>query len=290
MSIAVVIPTFNRKDHLLKLLQNLAQQVGFREKYELIVVVDGSTDGTLEMLSEYFPNVHIVNGDGNWFWTRSLNEGIRFARTIGCEGVMHLNDDLTVPSDYLHRLERSVHRHPKSVIGSLCLTSESPRRVFFAGVQEINWCTTKRKHYFKPFSNYDPDVHRGTRPVCELPGRGMYLPMEVIDEIGPLNEATFPQYKSDSDITLRAVENGVNVIIDYDLILFTEVDLTGDGASFRKEPFLKFLRGFRNKYAHNSIVADWNFYKLHSNCFFLWSFLMSNVKKFVTYARVNVFN
>ncbi|MCB9186212.1 MAG: glycosyltransferase family 2 protein [Flavobacteriales bacterium] len=290
MSIAIVIPTFNRKNHLRKLLENLAQQVGVKEMYQIVVVVDGSTDGTTEMLSNEFPDTHVVNGTGQWFWTKSLNEGIKFAKSLGCKGVLHLNDDLTVPETYLSALEISVAAHPDTIIGSLCLTAEKHPRIFFAGVERINWCTTRRKHYFKTFSPYDESVHKGTRPSCELPGRGMYLPTSVIEKTGLLDEVRFPQYKSDTDLTLTAVERNIKVIIDYDLVLYNQVDLTGAGASFKKEPIVQFIRGFKGVHAHNSLICDWRFYKKHSKCFFIWSFMISNLRKVGTYFRVNLFS
>lgn len=290
MSIAIVIPTFNRKSHLRKLLENLAEQVDITGTYEIVVVVDGSTDGTNEMLSEEFTDVHVVNGTGQWFWTKSLNEGIKFAKSLGCKGVLHLNDDLTVPLTYLSALETAIQLHPNAIIGSLCLTAEEQPRVFFAGVERINWCTTRRKHYFRTFSSYDESVHQGTRPSCELPGRGMYIPTSVTDKIGLLDEARFPQYKSDTDLTLTAVKHNVNVIIDYGLILYNEVDLTGAGASFKKESFVRFLKGFKGVHAHNSFICDWRFYKKHSKCFFIWSVMISNLRKIGTYFRVNLFS
>ena len=73
MKIAAIIPTFNRKDYLKVLLSQLQNQNKERFTLEIIVVVDGSTDGTLEMLENEFPEVHIVKGTGDWWYTKSMN-------------------------------------------------------------------------------------------------------------------------------------------------------------------------------------------------------------------------
>jgi GT2 family glycosyltransferase len=79
--IGAIIPTFNRAASLKTILACLKQQT---LSVIPIVVVDGSTDGTLEMLAADFPSAIVVRGDGNWWYTRSINEGIKKARQLNC--------------------------------------------------------------------------------------------------------------------------------------------------------------------------------------------------------------
>src|SRR5580698_9586336 len=111
--IGAIIPTFNRAGSLRNILTCLKEQVFHDHTVSLpvsplpvslppvsilpIAVVDGSTDGTLEMLAREFPDTAIVHGDGNWWYTRSINEGIKKARQLDCNFILTLNDDITFP-------------------------------------------------------------------------------------------------------------------------------------------------------------------------------------------------
>ena len=77
--LSVIIPTYNRKNYLSSLLAQLKKQVLSNVEMSIIAVVDGSTDGTPEMLGSKFPEVSIVHGNGQWWWTKSINEGCKFA-------------------------------------------------------------------------------------------------------------------------------------------------------------------------------------------------------------------
>src|SRR5579863_4146907 len=98
--IGAVIPTFNRVNSVRTILTCLQQQ-SFGPPVTAIVVVDGSTDGTIEMLTSEFPTAILVHGDGNWWYTRSINEGIKRARQLNCNFILTLNDDLTFSPDYI---------------------------------------------------------------------------------------------------------------------------------------------------------------------------------------------
>src|SRR6266566_1076605 len=75
--IYVVVPVFNRKSLTERFLCCMRSQ-SFRN-FETIVVDDGSTDSTAELVSERFPEVHLLRGDGSLWWTGAINLGIRYA-------------------------------------------------------------------------------------------------------------------------------------------------------------------------------------------------------------------
>ena len=65
LKLGVIIPTFNRKSYLKAVLtQLLSQKKNASVEVIPVVVVDGSTDGTYEMLDAEFPTVHVVKGSG----------------------------------------------------------------------------------------------------------------------------------------------------------------------------------------------------------------------------------
>jgi glycosyltransferase involved in cell wall biosynthesis len=106
MRFSVVVPTFNRKDILRQCLDALMAQD--YADYEVIVVDDGSTDGTNEMIGAEFPQVKYLY---------EVNQGQAVARNTGIhaaigEIVAFTDDDNLVPSDWLSQIASGYRRYP----------------------------------------------------------------------------------------------------------------------------------------------------------------------------------
>ena len=100
-SLAIIIPTFNRKTYLSNLLNQINNLSHSDFDLYIIVVVDESTDTTIAMLSSDFPQVHIVKGTGDWWYTRSINEGLAYIKNLNIDYVLTLNDDILLKNDFL---------------------------------------------------------------------------------------------------------------------------------------------------------------------------------------------
>ncbi|MDQ3004488.1 MAG: glycosyltransferase family 2 protein [Chloroflexota bacterium] len=97
-TVSVIIPTYNRKDLLRETLHSLAQQTYPSDHFEVIVVDDGSTDGTVSIAAEVFPFIL------RYFW--QSNQGDASARNLGARQsqadiLVFLDDDILVEPDYL---------------------------------------------------------------------------------------------------------------------------------------------------------------------------------------------
>jgi GT2 family glycosyltransferase len=81
--IYIVIPVFNRINFTRECLISLRGQT--YTDYKTLVVDDGSTDDTEEIIKREFPEVKVLKGDGNLWWTGATNMGIEYALKIGHE-------------------------------------------------------------------------------------------------------------------------------------------------------------------------------------------------------------
>ncbi len=262
MKLFIIIPTFNRKDHLERLLERLAECRAERAEVSTVVVVDGSTDGTFEMLAERFPLVHIIRGTGDWWWTRSVNEGCKYAVDQKANGVLLMNDDTEINANYLDVIARQAEENPGTVIGSLNISDETAPRIYFSGVPRIQWWCAKSFRYHPQFSAYDPGM-TGLHPSVILMGRGLYIPSSVFETIGFFDDAGLPQYKADLDFVLTANGRGIPTVVSYDAVVLADLSTTGGGATYTPQSFPVFLASFFRPNTYTNLIHSFRYYRKH---------------------------
>jgi GT2 family glycosyltransferase len=97
--VSAVIPTWNGRDLLVRCLESLHAQS--RSVDDIIVVDDGSTDGTKEMLNEHWPDVRIISMPVNGGFAKAMNAGLRAATG---QWTLVLNNDVTLEPDCLQTM------------------------------------------------------------------------------------------------------------------------------------------------------------------------------------------
>ena len=249
LKLAIIVPTFNRRKYLKRLLSQLSMQKVAGCHLDIVTVVDGSSDGTFEMLKNQFPDVHVVQGTGNWWYTKSMNEGFKYVEELQPDYVLTLNDDVELASNYLQSLIDALKKvKAGSIIGSISVTMELPHRVTFSGVKETIWWRSKKKTYLKNLSIVDPAELTGIYPSDVLPGRGMLIPYRALIELNYFDEK-FVQYGSDDDFCLRAKRAGHKVYVCWDAKVFSHHKLTGAGSPVLKPALTHYLKQLMNKYS-----------------------------------------
>jgi GT2 family glycosyltransferase len=275
---AAVIPTHNRKNYLKRLLEQLEGQVGHDGDLFIVVVVDGSTDGTLEMLKTQFPDIAVVRGDGNWWWTKSVNEGIKCAISHDADSILLMNDDTEIDPQYVSTLLKASQQKPNAVIGSLNLSIEKPHRIYFSGVKKMIWWKAKSVRYHKIFELYKKNL-TGLHKSVLLMGRGMFIPVSIFKKIGFFDENAFPQYKADLDFVLRANENNIETLISWDSIIYSHLELTGKGVTYKKQVFFSFLKSFFQENSMTNIFHSFRYWKRHCPFYlFPFSFVIDKMR------------
>ncbi|UPL50274.1 glycosyltransferase family 2 protein [Hymenobacter sublimis] len=229
----IVIPVFNRKEFTRACLESLRGQT--EQNFRVVVVDDGSTDGTDQMLRTEFPEVLIEEGDGNLFWTAGVNLGIRRALAEGATRVMTLNNDVLTAPDFLARMLSWAERHPTAVLGALELDVTTGQPVY--GGETLDWRTNTRQDLLEILP---AEQRRGLHPVTYLPGRGLLIPRLVLETIGLFDEKRLPHYLADFDYTSVARRHGFPVYCNYDAQLSTYPEESGQEITRRQRS----LRGY----------------------------------------------
>lgn len=109
MEVSVVIPNYNGLAYLEGVLSSLECQS--MKNFEVILVDNGSTDGSCAFVASQYSWVHIIELSENFGFSRAVNEGIKAARA---PYVLLLNNDTEVEPDFLKEMTEGLQRHKKA--------------------------------------------------------------------------------------------------------------------------------------------------------------------------------
>lgn len=121
-TVSIIIPTYNRYDYLVEILNSIARQTWPAERLEVVVVDDGSTDGTERITQPVYPfKLHYL---------REENCGAAVARNNGAlhssgDLLIFLDDDIILEPDYVSGLVEEHERHD-DIVGMGCFLSYTP--------------------------------------------------------------------------------------------------------------------------------------------------------------------
>ena len=260
--IYIIIPVHNRKHLTRECLFSLRRQT-FQD-FTVIVVDDGSTDGTEEMIKEEFSEVILLKGDGNLWWTGATNMGMAYALAQADQDdyILTLNDDTMVSSTYLQSLLDAALNHPSSLIGSIAVSNEDELTVIDAGVR-INWLTAKYTNLAEG-REYNDILDAGSliQEVDVLPGRGTLIPIEAFQKIGLYEFKHLPHYGADYEFSRRASMNGHKLLINYEAVVISNVKMTGLNNRVNNLRWSDLVKSFFSIRSANNLKYRWNFARL----------------------------
>ena len=193
-----VILNWNGWEDTIKCVESL-QKVTY--SHVTIVLVDnGSTDGSVERLSKRFPEVQLLSLPNNRGYAAGNNAGIRYALNHGADYVLVLNNDTVVNPDFLSPLvEVSELRQDVGIVtGRVHYLSH--REELFSGAGKISWalCTGMNKGGFFTFSRR-PEEERDIDYVC---GVLLLVKRAVFEQSGFFDEKYF-MYFEDLEFSRR---------------------------------------------------------------------------------------
>jgi GT2 family glycosyltransferase len=192
--VSIVIPNWNGRRWLPGCLRALAAQE--RRASEVIVVDNGSIDGSLEYLRSEHPAVRVIGLDSNTGFAHAANVGVRAAQS---ELVALINTDVELAPDWLARMERRLVADPRAAsVACKMLSLDDPSIVYDAGdVLRRDGACEQRGRFERDAGLWDtPGEVFG---ACA--GAAMYR-REVVLSLGGFDERYFA-YLEDVDLALR---------------------------------------------------------------------------------------
>jgi GT2 family glycosyltransferase len=177
----------------------------------VIVVDNGSTDGTLAGLAAYEGRVRVVALPANLGFVRGMNAGI--AAACADDDVVLLNNDLVfIQADWLERLRDAAYASPDhGIVGCRLLGPEAEGRINHVGgyieADELRGQQVEGGPFEREVGQYTT-----TRRVQGIAFAVAYLRRDCLDRIGALDEA-FHSYYEDTDYCLRAADAGIASVV-----------------------------------------------------------------------------
>jgi len=128
LKIAVLLTCHNRREKTLSCLEALFQStlpVGYL--LEVFLVDDGSTDGTTQAVNEHYPQVNIIQGDGDLYWNRGMHKAWHVAaQTKNYDYYLWLNDDTYIFKNTLEVMLSTANlTHNQSIIVAASCSKET---------------------------------------------------------------------------------------------------------------------------------------------------------------------
>lgn len=216
IDVSIIIPTLNRREILKKCLGYLFTQTYPKDKYEIIIVDDGSTDGTNEMIKELSPPhplKYLKQEAGKNGPACANNLGIKNAQG---EVVLFMNSDIFVLPDFIEEHMKFHRLYPNHI------------------VQGPSYNTTNFENPFKATSDYSgySNIQMGYFVTWNVS-----IPKEFIEKAGYFDEDFRPYSWEDIELGYRLRRLGIK----------QKFNRKATGFHYRKKFTLDDLPGIKEK-------------------------------------------
>lgn len=209
VTVTAVAPVHNRREITLQCVRSLLDLDTTGVELRIIIVDDASADGTTPALRAEFPDVEVIEGDGDLWYSEGTNVGIRRALELGTDFVWQINDDQYFDRNALLALLRTALRFPRSVVGSALILWDEPDRIFQVA-PVWSWRLGGWRHWQKQRLADLPD---GPFSVDMIVGNSMLVPAEAYAKAGLLDSKRFPML-GDGEFSPRLKRNGYELLVD----------------------------------------------------------------------------
>ena len=204
-TVAVLITCHNRRETTLRCLERLSHQILLSEVVlEVFLVDDASSDGTAESVRSRYPNVHLIEGTGDLYWTGGTLLAERHAQELDPDFLLWLNDDVVLEDDAIEMLVAVSARYADQAIVVGSTNEPGSSRASYGGLV--------RRHRSRPLglTLLDPD---GTDQRADtMNGNAVLVPRSIRANLGPLDERLVHN-AADHDYGFRAGARGIPVVV-----------------------------------------------------------------------------
>lgn len=243
-----VILSWNRREDTLACLASLAKLD--YPCVRLLLVDNGSSDGTAEAVARQFPGIEVIVNERNLGFAAGCNVGLRHALEQGANYVFLLNNDTLVEPAALNHLIALVGPNVGMVAPKIYYAAD-PTRIWSVGgmCNPFTFEKTGDRRGHVDTGHWDKVMERDYLVGCAL-----LISRRLLTEVGLFDERFFMYYE-DSDLSLRARQAGFKLLLSPQARVWHKVALSSGGSDSPGERywmarssvlfFHKHVHGFR---------------------------------------------
>jgi glycosyltransferase involved in cell wall biosynthesis len=278
--ISVIIPVRNRQNLTRNILYQIFSQIygkNYRNLIDVIVVDDGSTDRTRQIIRNEFPDVHLIEGNGTLWWTGAIVKGMKYAleNLQSTEYIVWLNDDISLSDNFISNLVEICDQPfaKASVIGGIVLSSIYSDWIVFSGLLKK-----------QPIRSMDKFLNHQLIEVDTLNGNITVISRKIVEDTGLPDCNKFKHYGGDYEFTNRAKLHGFKVFLSSQLKAKT--DYTVDDVIRYMPPW---IQGYLEPHKKMKILQGFTSYKTNYNIWHMVNIIYGNHKKITLWQYVQYY-
>lgn len=220
----IIVLNWNRHKDTIECIESL-KRVTY-PNYGVVIVDNGSTDGSEEILKKRFPEIPLIQAGENLGYAGGNNVGIRYALEKGGDYIILLNNDTIVDPEFVTELVKVATSGASAEILNA--------KIYFYDQPDVLWCCGTR---FSLRSGWSRQIGYGERDngqydsiqEVDVPcGCAMMVPRSLCERVGLLNEEYFC-YVEEAEWALRAKKEGFRVIYVPGAKVWHKVGASSDG-------------------------------------------------------------
>lgn len=197
--VSVIIPNWNGKSLIKNCLDSLKKQS--YKNFETLVIDNGSTDGSVELIKKNYPYVNLVELDDNTGFAPAVNLGIKI-----CTGsyMMLINNDTILDKDCIKFLVKSAKKYKDvGMVAAKILQMDNPKLIDSAGdyIDAVGHANNVG------YGEMDGKNFKKEKSVFLVSGGGCLIKREVFESVGFFDPEYFA-YMEDVDFSFRAQLKG----------------------------------------------------------------------------------
>jgi GT2 family glycosyltransferase len=235
---AIVLLNWNSGEMTAECIRSLLKMTA--KNYEIIVVDNGSKDGSAKYLCAQFPEITILPQDHNLGFAAGCDVGMKLGLERGLKYVLPLNNDTVVDPEFLTELQLAAEEHPQAaMISPKIYLWDMPDRFWWAGGDFSLW-TGIARHIGR--KEVDKGQFDRSTELDWATGCAVLIRSDVLRETGLFDESFFGNAE-DLDLSLRMRKAGYKIWFAPKAKLWHK-----EGVDYRKNAgeYLRKFTGTRN--------------------------------------------
>ena len=218
VKLSVVIVAYNSRLHLERCLPRLED---LEMDHEIIIVDNGSTDGTLSWLGKHHLPVRVIRSMENGGYALGNNLGVQAARG---EYILLLNPDTEAYPGAIDVMLQVAQDNPDAAVTPKVMTAEGKINACGSGMHYTGITTCNG-------IGESPDSYHGVFDVLLLSGAACLIPRSMWDQLGGF-DAEFFMYMEDVELSLRMRMQGFRILCAADAIIVHHYDFAMNERKF----------------------------------------------------------